>query len=462
MDPALQADAPEAEARTAGGGLSAPRVNIDGIHFTGFVPPDPVGDIGPNHYVQMANAVFAIYNRSGILLAGPTSISSLWTAAGDTTGPCATQNRGDPVVLYDQLAGRWLMSQFAFHSYVCIAISRTANPVSDGWYVYTFDVREFPDYFKLGVWPDAYYMAANFDFNLQVTAVAFDRTNMLNGNPATFVQFNVAGLPGLDGSMLLPSDLDGPAPPPTAAPNVFYRQVDGDVFGGMDRLELFEFHVDWSNPASSSFTGPTNLVMAPFDSDLCGFFSFSCIPQPGTQVRLDPINEWPMWRLQYRNFGTHETLVGNFTVDVDGHDHAGIRWFELRKTGGAWTVYQQGTYAPQAPGAAWQHRWIGSIAMDRAGNIALGYSVSSSDGVFPSIRYAGRLATDRLGRLPRGEQTLVNGAGSSTFVRWGDYSSMNVDPSNDCTFWYTNEYFLTIGIQWLTRIGSFQFPTCSQ
>jgi uncharacterized repeat protein (TIGR01451 family) len=435
----------------AHGALSAPIVNVDGIAFTGAVPPDPIIDVGPQHIIQMVNSVFAIFSKSGSLLAGPFAINSLWAG---TAAPCATQNLGDPVVLYDHLADRWLMSQFASPSHVCIAVSRTGNPVTGGFFAYQFNVGSFPDYFKLGVWPDAYYMAANFGG--QVTVVAFNRAQMLNGNPGNFVQFNVAGLPGLGGNMMLPSDLDGSRPPPAGSPNYFYRQVDGDNFGGADRIEIFEFRVNFVNPALSTFTGPTNLPMAAFDSALCGFFSFACVPQPGTTTTLDPINEWPMWRFQYRNFGSHETLVGNFTVDV-GADRAGIRWFELHKVSeAAWTIFQQGTFAP---GTA--HRWIGSIAMDRDRNIALGYSISSST-VFPSIHYTGRLSTDPLGRMPQGEENLINGSGFSTSNRWGDYSSLNVDPLDDCTFWYTNQYIAASGVAWRTRIGSFRFLSCGQ
>ena len=453
-DPLLQ-DGKDAE--VAGDQLSTPILDFDGAR-TGASPHDPIGDVGPNHYVQMINTVFTIYNKAGTRLAGPSAINSLWTAAG-ATGLCSTQNLGDPVVLYDPLADRWLLSQFANPSYVCIAISRTPDPVIGGYHLYGFNVGSFPDYFKLGVWPDAYYMAANF--GEEVTVVAFDRANMLNGNPATFVQFNIAGLPGLPGNMMLPSDLDGPTAPPAGSPNPYYRQVDGTYFGGADRLEIWEFHVDWGNPAASRFSGPTNLPLAAFDSALCRFFSFACIPQPGTSTTLDPINEWPMWRLQYRNFGAHETLVGNFVVDVDGMDHAGIRWFELRRSdGGRWAVFQQGTFAPQDPTiATWQHRWLGSIAMDKAGNIGLAYNISSSGTIFPSIRYTGRLATDPLGLMPQGEKVLVNGGNFIRNSRWGDYSSLNVDPVDDCTFWYTSDYVTTEGLR-QTHIGTFRFPSC--
>jgi hypothetical protein len=292
---------------------------------------------------------------------------------------------------------------------------------------------------------------------------------MLNGNPAGQVVFEIAGLPNLGFDVFMPSDLDGPIPPPFGSPNFFYRQHDGDALDGSgnDRIELWEFHVDWSDPQSNStFTGPTDIPLHDFDSTLCGFNSFSCIPQPPTAtiptpLKLDPVNEPPMWRFQYRNFILHETLVGNFVVDVDSNDHAGIRWFELRRSrGGAWTLHQDGTYAPQPPNAtSFVHRWLGSIAMDIFGNIALGYSVSNATDIFPSIRYTGRVPTDPLGLLPQPEKTIIAGRNNIGTNRWGDYSSLNVDPADGCTFWYTNDYITADGLR-QTRIATFRFLAC--
>ena len=223
----------------------------------------------------------------------------------------------------------------------------------------------------------------------------------------------------------------------------------------MDFLEIWQFEVDFAIPANSTFTGPFNIPISEIDSDLCGLVSFSCFPQPAGPP-LDPLREIVMWRLQYRNFGSHETIVGNLVTDVDGTDHGGIRWFELRKVGqGPWVLHQEGTYAPDD-----NHRWMGSIAMDKTGNIALGYSVSSTT-VHPGIRYVGRLATDPLGAMPQGEFILADGSGSNSSNRWGDYSSMNVDPVDDCTFWYTNEYGTAAG-NWATQIGVFKFSSCAQ
>ena len=447
-------DTGDAAAAGAGPGIAATfsPVSFDGIPATGFVPPDTVGDIGPNHYVQTVNISLAIYDRSGTLLAGPSPINALWA---DFGGPCEINNHGDPIVRYDHLADRWLVSQFALGvGFECIAISRTPDPVAGGWYLYAFPTPGFPDYPKIGVWPDGYYMGTQRGFpGGGLDAYAFDRLRMLSGLPAGAVQFFVPS-PSL---FLQPSDLDGPAPP-TGTPNFFVRHVDGGQFGGADRLEVFAFSVNWGAPGLSTFTPLPSLPVAAFDAILCGsnFFG-NCVPQPGTATRLETLPAWLMWRLQYRNFGTHETLVTNHTINTGGN-HAGIRWYELRRPpGGAWSLFQQGTHSPDIA----VHRWMASAAMDKDGSLALGYSVASGT-IFPGIRYSGRLAGDPSGTLPVAETTLVNGSGSQTgFSRWGNYSTLDVDPVDDCTFWYTTEYYsATSSAGWRTRIASFQLPSC--
>ena len=458
IDPLLdiqQITAPGADNRA----FSSLLVDIPGISYTSVVPPDPVGEAGPNHYIQMVNAgagaVFNVYDKSGGLIAGPSVLSTLWTAG----GACASGN-GDPIVLYDNLAQRWLMSEFASTgNHLCVYISQTSDPIAGGWYLYDFTVPQFPDYPKYAVWPDAYYVSTN---ELDPAAYALDRNKMLNGLPATYQRFTAPGNLAFPFQTLTPSDHDGVTPPPAGAPNYFMRHRDDEAHNPgandptMDFLEIWEFHVDFTNPANSSFTGPIPVDVSEFDSDLCGLSVLRCFRQPGTIRQLDPLREVVMWRLQYRNFGDHESLVGNLVTDLDGTDHGGIRWFELRKIGAApWTLHQEGTYGPDAAS-----RWMGSAAMDKDGNIALGYSVSSIV-VFPSLRYAGRLATDPPGTLPQGENVILNGNFSQTnTTRWGDYSSMNVDPADDCTFWYTGEYVATSTSQWGTRIAAFRFPGC--
>jgi hypothetical protein len=426
----------------------SPSVSFDGVgNPTGCgscAPPDIVGDVGPNHYVQMVNATkVAVFSKNGTPLNTPVNLGSLWT-----TGNC-TANLGDPIVVYDEAADRWLLSQFATPNHMCVAISQSPDPLGSYW-LYEFNVGSFPDYFKFGVWPDAYYMSAN---ESTYTAYAFDRASVLAGAPATYQKFTGGT------NLLLPADTDGSTPPPARSPGLFYTFKDDSFHGGgADRIELYAFDVDWATPANSNFTLVASLPTASYTYTVCGFFQFNCIRQLDTTRRVDALAEWPMFRLAYRNLGTHEAMVGAFTVGGgSGEEGAAIRWFELRHTGGgSWTLHQEGTYDP----GDGHDRFNASIAMDAAGNIALGYSVSSS-AMYPSIRYATRLAGDPLGSLGV-EVEMTAGAGSQTALnRWGDYSAMTVDPNNGCTFWYTNEYYAaSSSTQWSTRIAAFTIPEC--
>jgi hypothetical protein len=433
-----------------------------------IAPPDTQGDVGPNHYVQWVNLIFAIWDKSGALLYGPAAGHTLWAGFG---WPCETTNDGDPITLYDPLADRWLMSQFALPShpngpfFQCVAISTSPDPTGS-WYRYAFRWRNgagldvMNDYPKFGVWPDAYYMTAN-QYHAGTLAwagtgvAALERERMLQGQTARMVYFDLGPE---DWGGMLPADLDGLTAPPSGAPGYFVAVTADEWSANLkDEAQVYEFRVDWTNPeGNSAFTRVATLPLAPFDGELCGF-SQNCIPQPGTAQKLDAIADRLMYRLQYRNFGTYETLVSNLTVDADGTNHAGLRWFELRRVNNAWSVHQQGTYAPDG-----DHRWMGSAAMDKVGNLAVGYSVAS-DQTFTSVRYAGRLASDPLGTLPRAEAELVAGASYQAGVnRWGDYSMLAVDPLDDCTFWYTQQYVAAPGSwgNWSTRIGSFRFSGC--
>ncbi|MBN1148433.1 MAG: carboxypeptidase regulatory-like domain-containing protein [Anaerolineales bacterium] len=456
--------------------MPSPLASFDGVpNMFGGWPPDTQGDIGPQHYVQWVNLHFAIWeidrtDQSAALVYGPAAGSTLFQGFG---GVCENNNDGDPITLYDPFANRWFMSQFALPNwpngpfYQCVAVSQSGDPTS-GWYRYEFQspVNKMNDYPKFGVWPDAYYMTINqFNAGSMSSAgagvAALERQAMLQGQPARMVYFDLYTVNTNYGG-ILPADFDGLTAPQAGAPGYFVEWDDSAWFPPQDALRLWEFHVDWSDTGNSTFglSGAPNQVIptADVDPNLCNF-SRNCIPQPGTSTKLDAISDRLMHRLQYRNFGSYQTLVSNHTIDVDGSDHAGVHWLELRQEqgGGGWSLYQQGVYAPDSA-----QRWMGSIAMDHSGNLALGYSVAGAS-IYPSVRYTGRLAGDPLGSMPQGEQSLVEGGGSQTGSnRWGDYSMMGVDPLDDCTFWYTQEYVAVSGSNsWKTRIGAFRFPTCS-
>lgn len=454
--------------------IPSPSRSVEGIsNVNGVLPPDTNGDVGPNHFVQWVNTSFAVYSKGTTttppaVLYGPAPANTLWTGFG---GPCETRNDGDPIVRYDHLADRWVMSQLAIPNnflgillfgpfYECIAVSATPDPLG-AYYRYQFSFDKLNDYPKLAVWPDGYYMTMNQYTALSLQwagqgVVAFDRAKMLAGQPASAIYYDLASVDMNLGGML-PADLDGPAPP--AGSPAYFAQIDDDAWGvtPSDQIQLWQFHTDWTTPSQSSFARVAALPTAPFDSDMCGN-ARNCLAQPGTTSTIDAMSDRLMYRLQYRNFGDHESLVVNHTVDADGADHAGIRWYEIRNPGSSPVIYQQGTYAPDT-----NHRWMGSVAMDSAGNIALGFSVTSAS-TFPSIRYTGRLASDPPNLMTLGENDLMIGTGSQTNStgRWGDYSSMVVDPVDDCTFWYTQEYYaVTSDSGWQTRIGSFSLSNCS-
>jgi uncharacterized repeat protein (TIGR01451 family) len=451
VDPVVQ-DTPFAPA------MPNPVLNFNGIPYPGVscncAPPDTNGEVGLTQYVQIVNEGIQVFDKTtGASVLGPISITTLWAGFG---GVCEVSGAGDPVVLYDQLANRWVVTQFAGVSVPtdeCIAVS-TSSDATGTWNRYGFHLgTNFFDYPKLAVWPDAYYMAMNV-FNTLGTAFlgpqpfAFDRAAMLAGTPATFVTTGITG--GATEETYLPADLDGSSLPPAGAPNTFVEWPSGSP----SIYKIFHFHVDFATPANSSFTLFSSVPAAPF-TQLCAS-TRSCVPQLGTTAGLDGIADRFMFRAAYRNFGDHESLVTNYTVSSGGV--AGVRWIELRNvTSGPVTVNQESTYQPDS---TW--RWMGSAAMDKIGDLAVGFSASSAS-INPQIRYAGRLAGDPLNTLAQGEATLFAGTGSQTGTsnRWGDYSDLTVDPVDDCTFWYTNEYYASTGsFNWRTRIGNFKFPSC--
>jgi subtilisin-like proprotein convertase family protein len=479
--------------------IPGPLTSFDGVAsadnavaFGGRVsPPDTDGDVGPNHYVAQINLLARIYDKAGNPLTGPFKVSSLFAPLGSECS--ASDDRGDPIVLYDQLADRWLLSQFGFSAtnlppyHMCIAISTTPDPTGT-YFVYDFQVGgvEFPDYPKLGIWPDGYYLSVRQftnggPFNNPGVA-AFDRTKMLVGDPtAGQVYFNLSATLGQLQDGILPSDFEGFTPPPAGRPNTFAIMTAGEYGNPQgDALRLFDFHVDWVTPASSTFAErpESPLAVAAFDPIAPGDIAANRrdIPQPppaGATNSVDSVTRL-LHRLVYRNFGGFETLVVNHAVNAGtplpaGPFRSGIRYYEIRSPlAGAFAVQEQGTHAP----ADGLHRWMGSAANDWQGNLAVGYSTSNNLAPnFPSVRYAGRLAGDAPGSLAQGEGTLVAGTGVqlSTSNRWGDYSALSLDPVDDCTFWYTQEYYTaasqaTSTVGWLTRIGSFRIPaagTCT-
>ena len=486
--------------------IASPSLTFEGMSnqdnfniFGGRVnPPDTIGDVGPNNYVQMINLVYAIYDKAGNLLLGPVDTGTLW--AGFAVVDC-TDPSGDPVVVYDQLEDRWLLSQFTTRGlddpslpfYNCVAISVTGDPTG-AYYRYAFITQPdpesppggtfFPDYPKYGVWKKSYVLTTRdfgFTNGYGISVYALEKNKMIAGNPnARAVQFFLQAFDQngdpvipleLVGDGLLPADIDGKKQPKEdAAIPIVGTQDDGAGYGAtFDAVNIWDLKIHWQATPVASLTLAAQLPTAAFDSIYpCAPTSRDCLPQPGITnpaqfLDILSYRQRPTWRLAYRNFNTYESLVTNQAVEA-APGVAGVRWYEIRRNGaGTYSLAQQGTYAP-GDGV---HRWMGSIAQDKNGNMALGYSVVNGVDVFPGIRYTGRLAGDALGTMTLGEGTVINGTGvqTTTNSRWGDYTSMNIDPSDDCTFWYTNEYYTLAGqgtstAGWQTRIAIVKLPGC--
>jgi len=426
--------------------------NFDGTpNRSGIKPPDSDGDVGPDHYFSTVNSYFSIFSKTGELLYGPVSNRTIWNGF---IGPWTYSHNGDPIVLYDENAGRWIFSQMALPTgsplyYEMVAVSQTSDPLGV-WNRYAFEFEWLPDYPKFGIWQDAYYLTLNQWDLMSYTykgmgALALERDSMLAGSPgARMIHFSY--IPPDNAQWMLPADCDGPFPPEGTPGYFMYLGDEPDV------LYLFELAADWDDPGNSTF-GETAIL--PVDPYIEGPF-LPRIPQPETDYALNDLADRLMFRLQFRQFPDHAAMVCNHTVEVDSA-HFGISWYELRNSDTSWSVFQQGTYAPDEA-----CRWMGSIAMDEFGTIALGYSISSKE-IFPSVCYTGRLEEDPPGIMTFEERVIFYGGGSQLCCNtgsspWGDYSAMSVDPIQPGVFWYTQQYYpVSSNAWWKTRVGSFSF-----
>ncbi len=419
-----------------------------GQGFTGVTPSDNNMASGPNHIVQMINnsssSLIRIWDKVGNILVNSIVLSAITGVSG----------LGDPVVLYDQFADRYLISEFGnVGNRIIIAVSQTNDPTGS-YFIYNYVTPQFPDYFKLATWGNSYIVTSNEN---SPALYALDRTKMLAGTPTTLTQrFTIPSYPTIGFQAATPVDMIGTVAAPAGSPAMFMRMADDAWTSGIqDRLEIFSLTVDWVTPANTTLTGPLLLPTLPFSTNFCGFLTFSCIPQQGSAVRLDPLREVLMNKILYRNFGTYETIVCTHIDELDGNSHAGVRWYELRKIGAnPWAIYQQGTYGlPADP----THRWMSTIGVNPDNSIGLGYNVAGPNN-FPSIRFTGRKACDPLGVMTEPEQAVIAGSAPSSSNRYGDYNAMTIDPI-DGSFWFTANYNPTG--QWATRIANFSISPCS-
>lgn len=433
-------------------------LNFDGLTDSqsgGVAPPDTNGSVGATQFVQTVNTAYAIYDKTtGAKTLGPSQIKTVFANFGGVcqSGPFYS----DPIVLYDKMAQRWVISIIGSSNGFstgteCVAVSTSSDATSTyNRYAFTFGSSTLGDYPKLASWPDAYYLTVNIfkPFFSGADACALDRAEMLAGTTASMICFQQSS----SIESLLPSDFDGTTAPPAGEPN-FFVSIAPNQPGSS--LNLFKFHVDFTTPTNSTFTGPTVLSVAAYNQ-ACGG-NGTCIPQASTTQQLDSLGDRLMFRNAYRNLGSHESLVVDHSVNpgVTGIV-GGVRWYEIQNPNGTPVIFQQGTFANNKT-----NYWMGSIAMDKNGDIALGFSASSKT-THPGIFYTGRVPTDPLGKMETLSRVVV-GLGSQTggLSRWGDYSSLAIDPVDDCTFWYTTEYLRATGsFNWNTRIASFKFNSC--
>jgi hypothetical protein len=470
-------DADGAVARSSAIPMPAPGLTFDGLsnydnidaYSLLIIPPDITGDVGPNHYVQAVNALVRIFDKSGNAVTPPFRMSQLFASLGT---PCSTRDDGEPIVLYDPLADRWLMSQYCnnFPPFrQMVAVSKTGDPAG-AYFVYEFVMPnvKINDLAKFAVWPEAYFMSDEEFLGSDYVGIgifAFDRTKMLAGDPsAGYVYLNRPSNTTDRRSNLIPADIDGIRPPAPSTPGIFVGYTATEYGDAQDAVKLFDFRADFANPANSAFTERPESPLAVSAIDPTSPTGRTDITQPAPGEKLDSNSDRINYRVAYRNYGGSESLVFNqtarLTQDPDPY-RAGVRLYELRRTGtGPFAITEQSTI-----GDTTSSRWIGSAAQDHQGDLAVSYNFVT-DAKVPSVFYTGRLAADPAG-IFREETALVNGSGVQKAFgwRWGDYAALTVDPVDDCTFWASGEYY-TLASQnfsdftWLTRIGTFRFPEC--
>ncbi len=397
----------------------------------GVSPSDPTGAVGPNHYVMAYNTGFKIFDKNGNVLINDTALHAIFQGTNDD---------GDPIVMYDKFADRFIVTEFDLSSTpkkLMIAISQGADPVNSGWNVYKFDVDAMPDYPKYSIWSDGYYVTANKSNPSQNQVVfAMERDKMIAGdNTAQMIGFNLPGI-SING-FYSPAGFNvlGNQLPPAGNAPIIYLQDDAWSGVSDDHLKIWNINVDWNTPTNSTISTPQQIVTSDFNSVFNGGH-FQNLPQPnGTDI--DALQATMMYMTNYRRFSDHNSVVLNFVVKGVGNK-AAIRWYELRQNndGDPWAIYQEGTYAD----ASGHHTFAGSISMDKFGNIALGYTITDSNQP-PELKYTGRFSTDPLGQMTINAETIVPGVQSSPVYRYGDYSQLTVDPTYDKTFWFIGEYF---------------------
>ena len=425
-------------------------VNFDGIGSPGYAPSDSNMAVGPTEIVEVVNVDFQVFNKTGGSIAGPTSITNIFAPL---AGDCSANTDGDPVVLYDRAADRWVLSMIGVGSTFseCIAVSKTNDPTG-AYYLYGYSFgANLNDYPKLSTWATASNSAYLATYDIFINGASFggsdlcglDRTKMLAGNSSAAQLCQMT--PNSEFSYL-PSDMDGPTPPVDGTPGLFIHPQK------TNQLFLRTLTLDFANGTATMSAATT--ITVPSFTEAC---HSSCVPQSGTTQKLDALGDLTMYRFPVRHFADHDRALVNDSVIASG-SQIGVRWYELFDPAGAVTLNQSGTYAPDST----TYRWMASAAEDKVGDIAIGYSASSGS-IHPANRFAGRVPTDPLGTL-ESEVSIIEGGGSesSGLSRWGDYSAMQVDPSDDCTFWYVAQYEAVSGtFNWHTRIASWSFPGCS-